>query len=86
MHHMIADRLRQRIGAGNGLGATLPAPDYSQLAALLDDPKYLPYFFLGRQGPEFLFCNTKVMPGPIRTLLRRTSTSPTSSRTSSAIS
>lgn len=66
LHHMIADRLRQRIATGGGLGATLPAADYAQLAALLNDPRNLPYFFLGCQGPDFLFFNTKDMPGPIK--------------------
>lgn len=70
MHHMIADRLRQRIPTGSGLGTALSAADYSQIAALLNDPKNLPYFFLGCQGPDFLFFNTKDMPGPIKDFAR----------------
>lgn len=66
MHHMIADRLRTRITNTGGLGSTLPAADYSQLANLLNDPANLPYYFLGCQGPDFLFFNTKDMPGPIK--------------------
>ena len=59
LHHMIADRLSGRIGGGGGLGGTLSAAEYADLQALLSDPKRLPYYFLGCQGPDFLFFNTK---------------------------
>lgn len=63
IHHLIADELRKKINAGNGLG---PNADYSKLQSLLSDPKNLPYLFVGCQGPDFLFFNTKDWPaGPL---------------------
>lgn len=63
LHHMIANELRRSINSGQGLGTT---PDYAQLQSLLADPKNLPYLFLGCQGPDFLFFNTKDWPaGPL---------------------
>src|SRR5215210_217886 len=56
---MIADRLSGRIGGGGGLGGTLSPAEYADLQTLLSDPKRLPYYFLGCQGPDFLFFNTK---------------------------
>lgn len=61
MHHMIADRLRTRLMGSTGLGGTLPPGDYAQVSALLGDPRNLPYYYLGCQGPDFLFFNTKDM-------------------------
>ena len=85
LHHMIADRLRARIAASNGLGPTLPASDYAQLDALLGDPATCRTSTSGCQGPDFLFFNTNdVSPTAQETSSRRTSTSTTSSRTSSA--
>lgn len=69
LHHLIADRLRMRLLAGTGLGGTLSAGDYANLQALLADPKNLPYLFLGCQGPDFLFFNTKDMPPPLKDLV-----------------
>ncbi len=59
MHHMIADRLRAAISARQGLGPTLTADAYDRIAQSLNDPRNLPYLFLGCQGPDFLFFNTK---------------------------
>ena len=56
MHHLIANALKQKIQAGNGLGNNA---DYAKLQALLSDSKNFPYLFLGCQGPDFLFFNTK---------------------------
>ena len=60
MHHMIANELKQRILAGNGLGDNA---DYAKLQTLLSDSKNFPYLFLGCQGPDFLFFNTKDWTG-----------------------
>jgi len=63
LHHLISDELRKKINSGNGLGETA---DYASLQALLSDAKNLPYLFLGCQGPDFLFFNTKDWPaGPL---------------------
>jgi hypothetical protein len=56
MHHIIANALKQKILAGHGLG---DHADYASLQALLSDSKNFPYFFLGCQGPDFLFFNSK---------------------------
>lgn len=69
MHHMIADRLKTRLMSSTGLGGSLPPGDYSQLQTLLADPRNLPYYFLGCQGPDFLFFNTKDMPAPLHDLV-----------------
>lgn len=61
MHHLIADRLKARIESGSGLGGGLSAGQYAQLQTLLADPHNLPYLFLGCQGPDFFFFNTKDM-------------------------
>lgn len=61
LHHMIVDRMRARIQAGHGLGDTLGSADYAALQALLADPQHLPYLFLGSQGPDMFFLNTKDM-------------------------
>jgi hypothetical protein len=64
MHHLIAQRLRESINLSRGLGSATTTLDFAQLQNLLSDPKNLPYLFLGCQGPDFLFFNTKDMPGP----------------------
>ena len=69
LHHMIADRLRVRIAASNGLGPTLPASDYAQLDALLGDPANVPYLYLGCQGPDFLFFNTNDVSPTVKSLV-----------------
>lgn len=69
MHHMIADRLRLRIMESTGLGATLPPFNYRQLQSLFSNPRNLPYYYLGCQGPDFLFFNTKDMPSPLHDLV-----------------
>ena len=38
LHHMIADRLRTRIAASDGLGQTLTVAEYAQIDAQLSDP------------------------------------------------
>jgi len=68
LHHMIADRLKARISLNEGLGAKATAAQYAALQNLLADPKNLPYLFFGCQGPDYLFFNTKDMPGPIGAL------------------
>ena len=60
MHHLIAKELKQRILSGEGLGS---GADYTNLQQLLSDPKNFPYLFLGCQGPDFLFFNTKDWSG-----------------------
>lgn len=61
LHHLIADRLKSNISKNRGLGRNVTPMEYAQLQELLLDPKNLPYFFLGCQGPDFLFFNTKDM-------------------------
>ncbi len=56
LHHLLGEQLRAAIHAGSGLGQDA---DYATLQALLDDPANLPYFFLGCQGPDILFFNTR---------------------------
>ncbi|MCC7525909.1 MAG: zinc dependent phospholipase C family protein, partial [Chitinophagaceae bacterium] len=65
LHHMIADRLKAHISQNKGLGSGTPLVQYAALQNLLSDPKNLPYLFFGCQGPDYLFFNTKDMPGPI---------------------
>ena len=65
LHHMIADRLKALISLNEGLGPKLTPAQYTALQNLLADDKNLPYLFLGSQGPDYLFFNTKDMPGPI---------------------
>ena len=65
LHHLIAERLKANISLNQGLGANMTPADYTVLQSLLADPKNLPYLFFGCQGPDFLFFNTKDMPGPI---------------------
>jgi Zinc dependent phospholipase C len=65
LHHMIADRLKALISRNEGLGAKMTPARYTALQNLLADPKNLPYLFFGCQGPDYLFFNTKDMPGPI---------------------
>lgn len=61
MHHLIAEKLKNDIFGRRGLGSTLTDAQYDQLQALLSDPQNLPYLFLGCQGPDFLFFNTRDM-------------------------
>lgn len=61
LHHLIANRMIAMIRRNRGLGRNMTAADYAQLQSLLSDPKNLPYLFLGCQGPDFLFFNTKDM-------------------------
>lgn len=56
---MIAERLNLGILRDSGLGETLSPDEYAQLKGLLNDPRHLPYLYLGCQGPDFLFFNTK---------------------------
>lgn len=58
MHHMIIERLKGFIEQNQALG-NIPAEDYQKLQDLLGDKKNWPYLFLGSQGPDFLFFNTK---------------------------
>jgi len=60
MHHMIANQLKQQILAGNGLGSNA---EYEKLQELLNKSENFPYLFLGCQGPDFLFFNTKDWTG-----------------------
>lgn len=66
IHHLIAERLRSKINHGEGLGSGI---DYSVLQNLLSKPENLPYLFLGSQGPDFLFFNTKDMNPTIGSLV-----------------
>src|SRR5687768_18454932 len=61
LHHLIADRLKSHISKNRGLGKNMSAAEYATLQAMLSDPSKLPNFFLGCQGPDFLFFNTKDM-------------------------
>ncbi|MFH0896003.1 MAG: zinc dependent phospholipase C family protein [Bacteroidota bacterium] len=58
IHHLVAKNF------ANKLKATLP-PDQSAMAEKLT-AGHAPYFFLGSQGPDFLFFNTKDMDPTIR--------------------
>jgi hypothetical protein len=69
LHHMIAERLRTRVAAGNGLGHSLTLSEYAQIDTQLGDPANLPYLFLGCQGPDFLFFNTKDISPTVKDLV-----------------
>ncbi|MBK8622538.1 MAG: zinc dependent phospholipase C family protein [Saprospiraceae bacterium] len=68
LHHMIAERLKSNISLNNGLGSQMTTSQYESLQQLLSDPKNLPYLFLGSQGPDFLFFNTKDMSPTIKAI------------------
>lgn len=70
LHHLIADRLRTRIATSGGLGGTLTPQEYAQIDGLLGDPANLPYLFLGCQGPDFLFFNTKDISPTIQAIVK----------------
>ena len=55
IHHLIAERLRMNISQNKGLGNI----DYRQLQDLFSKPENLPYYYLGCQGPDFLFFNSR---------------------------
>lgn len=57
MHHMIAERIMGLINQNEVLG-NLPAGDYQKIQTLFGDKKHLPYYYLGCQGPDFLFFHT----------------------------
>lgn len=59
---MIAQQLRSQIQNGQGLGSNAA---YADIQAALSDPKNLPFLFLGCQGPDFLFFNTKDWNGTV---------------------
>ncbi len=61
LHHLIAQRLTTSIRCGTGLGRNLSRPDYEALQALLANAGNHPYLYLGCQGPDFFFFNTKDM-------------------------
>ena len=58
MHHMIVERIMAAVKQNQSLG-NLDPDDYQKLQTLLSDPKHLPYLYLGSQGPDFLFFNTR---------------------------
>jgi hypothetical protein len=66
---MIADRLRDEVLRGGGLGDTLSAAEYGQLQGLLNDDRQHPFLYLGCQGPDFLFFNTKDMSPELHALV-----------------
>jgi len=70
MHHMIAERLKAMIAQRRGLGQ-LSDDDYDKLSALLSDPRNQAYLFLGAQGPDFFFFNTRDWPPAADFLVRR---------------
>lgn len=61
MHHMIAERLKGLIDQKRGLGE-LSDEDYEKLQTLLANPLNQAYLFLGAQGPDFFFFNTRDWP------------------------
>jgi hypothetical protein len=61
LHHLIVERLKSHISKNRGLGQHMSPAEYAAIQALLSDPSKLPYLFLGCQGPDFLFFNTKDM-------------------------
>lgn len=69
LHHMIADRLRVRLQNGTGLGTTVSPTAYADINAQLSVTGNLPYYYLGCQGPDFLFFNTKDMDPALRDLV-----------------
>lgn len=69
MHHMIADRLRVAIQAGNGPGTRLSPAAREAVAKSLEDPANLPFLFLGCQGPDFLFFNTRDMDPKLKAMV-----------------
>lgn len=69
MHHLIAARLRAHILSGRGNGEYLTAEQRARLQTLLAAPENLPYFFLGCQGPDPFFFNTKDLDPTINSLV-----------------
>jgi hypothetical protein len=67
MHHMIAERIMGLINANTGLG-NLSSQDYSKIKDLLLSKKNHPYFYLGCQGPDFLFFHSPDWPAGAETL------------------
>jgi hypothetical protein len=61
LHHLIAQRLTTSIRRGTGLGRNLSRQEYEALQALLSNAGNHPYLYLGCQGPDFFFFNTKDM-------------------------
>lgn len=61
LHHLIADRLKSHVSKNQGLGRNLSPAEYTAFQTLLSNPANLPYLFIGCQGPDFLFFNTKDM-------------------------
>jgi hypothetical protein len=61
LHHLIVDRLKGSISKKQGLGGNISAEEYTNFQSLLSNISNHPYFFLGCQGPDFLFFNTKDM-------------------------
>ncbi len=60
LHHLIAHKLATGISNPRLLHIET-SPEYKLLQKLLEDKANLPYLFLGCQGPDFLFFNTKDM-------------------------
>ena len=70
LHHMIADRIKTQIERGAGIGKGLSPAELEQIQSLLADHRNLPYFFLGCQGPDFFFFNTKDIDPKIGELVK----------------
>jgi hypothetical protein len=66
IHHIIVDRLKSNISQFRGLGNKA---EYEDLQNLLSNPSNYPYLFIGCQGPDFLFFNTKDIHPTLRKLV-----------------
>ncbi|MCM5663645.1 zinc dependent phospholipase C family protein [Galbibacter mesophilus] len=65
IHHMIVEKIKNQLQYSKGFSEHLSETQRTKLKDLLADPKNHPYLYLGCQGPDFFFFNTKDMPGPI---------------------
>lgn len=70
MHHLIAERIVALV-QGNELAGGARPIEFGRLQKLLADPRNLPYFFLGAQGPDFLFMDIRSWPPGLRQLGQR---------------
>lgn len=66
IHHIIAEELKNRISAENPrerINLFDDPMNNRKIQELLSQPENLPYYYLGCQGPDFLFFNTQDWPG-----------------------
>lgn len=72
LHHIIGDKIIDKLLYSNEYYTSLTNEEKQKIIDLLNDPKNLPYFYLGCQGPDFLFFNTKDWNGTLGDLAKAT--------------